>query len=402
MANTPNPIPSPSPEPEDSISLVRDNVLFRAQRAVGLIPPCGLGLVRRAIFYPLLAWVPLALWAAWTHRMLPGPLAEPLLAHYSIHARLLLALPVLIIGEGLAHTITTKLVPQFMVAGLVPESEVPRFREIARGILRLRDSVWPWLVIAIMIGAWLAVPESFHPHSEQHELAWAENPPTPGWGFGGWWYRNIARPLFQIALFAWVWRLVLLGLLLWRISRLKLQLAPLHPDRVGGLGFLEEFPRMMAPFAFACSVVLSAYWAHQIMYHDAHVAAFKLATAVFAIAMLLICLAPLAVFIPRLIRTRRHALLQYGPLVGEHSRLVHRRWIAREQVGDPPILRAPELGPTCDVATLYQGILQMRAVPIGKHALMGVVLPVLLPLLVLFSIEIPIGELLGKIAKGLL
>src|SRR5262249_51664456 len=161
------------------------------------------------------------------------------------------------------------------------------------------------------------------------------------------------------------WRIVLLGLLLRRISRLKLQLAPLHPDRVGGLGFVENIPRMMAPFVLACSVVLASRWAHEGVHHGAHVVDFKGLAIVFAIAMMVICLAPLAVFVPRLLHARHHALLEYGPLVGEHSRLVHRRWIVHEQVGDPPILEAPELGPVADVATLYQGVLQMRTLPIG-------------------------------------
>ena len=55
-------------EPE-TLSLVRGDVLFRLQRAIGLIPPDGLGLIRRALFYALLTWLPIAVWAFWRGRV---------------------------------------------------------------------------------------------------------------------------------------------------------------------------------------------------------------------------------------------------------------------------------------------------------------------------------------------
>jgi hypothetical protein len=386
-------------EAETAVSLVRDDPLYRAQRALGLIPSQGLGLLRRAIFYSLFAWAPLALWAVWTNRALPGEVAEPLLAHYAIHVQLLLALPVLILGEGLAHGITTELVPQFVASGVVPEGEVPRFREIIRDVRRLRNSTGPWLVIAVAIVGWLVMPRSIVP---MHELTWAEEAAHARRGFGGWWYVYVARPIFLVFLLAWLWRVVLLAVLLQRIARLDLHLAPLHPDRAGGLSFVQVFPRMFAPFAFACSSLLSARWAHEVVYHGAHVASFKVVAIIFAVAMLLTCLAPLAVFIPKLVKVRRRALFEYGALVGKHSWLVHRRWIARDDVAATPLLAAPELGPVADVSTLYEAVQRMRLIPIGKQALLGIALPVLVPLFALFIIEIPLGELLGKIAKGLL
>jgi hypothetical protein len=44
-----------------SFSLVRDDLLFRAQRAIGLVPCTGFGVGRRSIFYALVAWLPIAL-----------------------------------------------------------------------------------------------------------------------------------------------------------------------------------------------------------------------------------------------------------------------------------------------------------------------------------------------------
>lgn len=50
-------------ESEFEISLVRDDPLFRLQRRLRLIPAEGLGLVRRAVLFALLTWLPIAVWA---------------------------------------------------------------------------------------------------------------------------------------------------------------------------------------------------------------------------------------------------------------------------------------------------------------------------------------------------
>jgi hypothetical protein len=59
-------------------------------------------------------------------------------------------------------------------------------------------------------------------------------------GFGGWWLVYVARPIFIALLAVWLWRLILLFLLLKRIAALDLAIVPTHPDRSGGLGFTEN------------------------------------------------------------------------------------------------------------------------------------------------------------------
>ena len=46
-----------------ALSLVRDDLLYRLQRRIGLIPTKGSGIARRAVFWSLFAWLPIAVWA---------------------------------------------------------------------------------------------------------------------------------------------------------------------------------------------------------------------------------------------------------------------------------------------------------------------------------------------------
>ncbi len=216
-------------------------------------------------------------------------------------------------------------------------------------------------------------------------------------GFGAWWLIYVARPIFIVLLALWLWRLILLFLLLKRIAALDLAIVPTHPDRSGGLGFIEKLPAAFSLFAFAVSAVLASRLAHDVVYHGVHVQSLNLLVGVFLVLLVMLCLAPLTVFIPKLAAAKRRALLEYGALVGAHGRLVRRRWILGESVDEHPLLQAPEIGPVADTLSLYDAVTKMRAAPIGKTALLIIALPAALPMLALFAIEVPIKDLLQKI-----
>src|SRR5262245_27247517 len=102
-----------------ALSLVRGDALLRAQRAIGIVPREGLGVGRRALAFALITWALLAIWALVRGIALPGVVDEPPFQHFGIHVRCLVAIPLLIVAEGVSHGVTTRLLPQFLRAGLV-------------------------------------------------------------------------------------------------------------------------------------------------------------------------------------------------------------------------------------------------------------------------------------------
>ncbi len=114
-----------------------------------------------------------------------------------------------------------------------------------------------------------------------------------------------------------------------------------------------------------------------------------------------VALLPLLALAPALMAARARAIPAYAALVGEQGRLVHRRWILREPVEDTPLLDAPEIGPVADAAAMYDAVKHMRVVPIGKAAIMKVLVPIALPLVVVAALQIPLKELLLKLVKAL-
>lgn len=376
-------------------SLIRGDMLDRLQRAAHIIPRDGRdGVVRRMILYTLLAWLPLAAWAWANDRVFEASGGEPLLRHFGLHARFLVALPVLIFGERMAQGVMRRILPRFVSSGLISEEKVPAFAEVVAGMVRLRDSALPWVAIGGVILAAILIPQV---SQQLKELDWARE--GKGLGFGGWWYLCVSRPLMQIFLFGWLWRLVLVTVLLRRIVKLGLETVPTHPDGLAGLGFIESLPLGFLPMAFAMSCVLSGHAAHDVIYHGVHVASLRMQGIALGVVALGLCLAPLMSFLPVLKQTKRKALAEYGDFTAWHERLVHRRWIEGRKEEPNAVLDAPELGPSADVYALFNAVRAMRAFPLSSRSLMSFALPIALPMLAVGAIEIPIAELLGKVFK---
>jgi hypothetical protein len=394
---------SASPEQDDDISLFRNDPPFRWQQRMGLIPrDGGFGVGRRAVFWTAMAWLPIAVWAWWEGRALPeqGRAGEPLLQHFGVHARLLVAIPLLILAEAIAQRIMVRLFPQFVHAGVVGQTDVPRFRAVLRRTARLRDATLPWVIIVVAAVAWSFPGSVAH---RTHEVLWAaDGGPAPSLGFGGWWYVYAGRPIFVALLSGWLWRLVLLAVTLKRISKLDLVIVPTHPDRAGGLGFVERFPTAFSLVVFAAAIVVAAGWAHDAEFHGLDVRSLHPMMVAALVVALIVFLSPYLVFAGPLGRAKKQAILDYGALVARHGGAVRRKWILGDRAVDDPLLSVPEIGPVADTVSMYDAVQRMRPIPLRKTAVFAIALPVLIPFVGVLAIQIPLKQLLGQLVKGLL
>jgi hypothetical protein len=381
-------------------SLVRGDTFFRVQRALGLIPARGLGVARRVGLALLVTWVPLVIVAAMTDRLWPGTAAEPLLQHFGVHARFLLAVPLFIIDDAVAHGVLRELMPYFVRCGLVTGADRTRFTQIVRRIGAWRDGWRPWIVIAALVVAWTTVSPAMW---DTHELSWTlSDPPSPVLRFAVVWYRFVAVPIFEMLVLVWLWRLVVASALMWQISRLSLSLVPTHPDKAAGLGFLEVVPLAFVAPAFAISAVLSARWAHDVVYHEVALKSLLVPLGAFVVFTVLCLLAPLLVFMTRLWATRRQAMFDYGVLVGEHHRRLRRRWILGEALRDDAMLEAPELGSAAYSGRLFDAVSAVLPIPMSKRVLLAIVALIVAPLVPLVALEVHLGDALMKIVRTIL
>src|SRR5690606_17793055 len=129
--------PSLWQEPYD-FSLVLGGPLYQLWRRTYL---CGTVLEllgRRILAISLLAWLPLLVLSAWSGQALGGGAAVPFLLDVEAHARFLVALPLLILGELVVHVRMRPLVQEFLARQLVPACNRARFEAAVASALRWR------------------------------------------------------------------------------------------------------------------------------------------------------------------------------------------------------------------------------------------------------------------------
>ena len=89
-------------------------------------------------------------------------------------------------------------------------------------------------------------------------------------------------------------------------------------------------------------------------------------------------------------------------LVAQHGWAVRKKWILGDAKVEEPLLDAPEIGPVADTISLYEAVQRMRPIPLGRAAALAIAVPLLIPFIAVLAIQIPLKELLGGLAKGLL
>ena len=105
--------------PDGAFSPVDNELPLRWFRRLRIVPAGELGTGRRAVLLALLTWVPIVAWAAIAGRLLQVDAGEPLLQHYGVHVRCLLAIPLLVLAEAALHRAAQPLAAQFVSSGIV-------------------------------------------------------------------------------------------------------------------------------------------------------------------------------------------------------------------------------------------------------------------------------------------
>ena len=119
-------------------------------------------------------------------------------------------------------------------------------------------------------------------------------------------------PITQLLLYRWLFTIFLWIIFLRKISSLDLHLSSLHPDGMGGLGFLNYTQRSYFPVAFAFSCLAAGGLNNMIIFSETSIVDYKLLIGSLLIFVLLLFILPLLVFVPRLYAVKRKCFLTYS------------------------------------------------------------------------------------------
>ena len=267
-------------DPRD-FSLVLGGPLFQLLRRAHLTDDALALLRQRILVFSLLTWLPLLGLSALEGQALGGRAAVPFLLDVEVHVRFLVALPLLIVAELVVHQRLRFVGQQFLDRQLIPEHAMTRFETAIASVFRLRNSVLAEVLLIVFIYG-VGVLLIWRQYIVLGTTTWYAVPTAEGVQLSrtGMWYGYVSMPLFQFLLLRWYFRLFIWARLLWQVSRLDLRLEPLHPDRVGGLGFLSNTVYAFTPLTVAHGALLAGLIANRIFYLGAALLEFKIEIAV--------------------------------------------------------------------------------------------------------------------------
>ncbi len=388
--------------PEPNFSLVLGGPLYQLFLRTH-IGTNTLGLLhRRIIIITLFTWLPLLMLSFFTASPVAGAIKVPFIYDVEVHARFLLALPLMIWAELIVHQRINPMISQFVERDIIPAELLPAFQQIIASALRLRNSV----VIEVIMTL-LTITAGHYVWTHQLALAsptWFALPTATEQRLSpaGFWYAYISIPVFQFILLRWYFRLFIWWRLLWQVARLDLQLLPTHPDRAGGLGFLANSAVAFVPVLLAQGTLLSGMIANRIFYQGATLADFKPELALLTVFLVLMILGPLCVFSPRLMQTKRQGLREYGTLASQYVRAFDRKWLRDPPPVDEPLIGSGDIQSLNDLAGSYEVIKTMRLVPFDKAVVLQTAIVILLPVAPLLLTMISLEEMVKNLLSILL
>lgn len=384
-------------------SLVLGGPLYQLWRRTRLAGNALQLVRRRVVAIVLIAWVPLLiLSAAEGHAWRTGETGVPVpfLRDIETHARLLAALPLLIIAELVVHSRMRLLARQFVERGLISEPARPRFEAIIASAMRVRNSITiEVLLIAIVyvVGVGFVWRTQVALDIATWYGAGVNRVLQPT--LAGWWLGLVSLPLFQFLLLRWYLRIFIWTRFLWQVSRIQLSLVPTHPDRCGGLGFLSTISYAFAPLLVAQGCLLAGVIANQIFFDGASLREFKVEIAAMAAFMVFVVLGPPLVFAPQLSAARLVGLREYGNLAERYVREFDRKWVRGGAPPDEQLVGSADIQSLADLANAFEVVKGMRLAPVDLRTAIRLVIMTLLPLLPLTLTMISLEQLLDSMLK---
>jgi hypothetical protein len=389
-----------SDDSEGRFSLVAGGLFHAILRHVGWIGTDQLPTRGAAIGLALIAWLlPAVLELA--QSLVDGRTPDwRLLSDATVHARYLVAIWVMVATERYADGRLVLLTRQFRVARLLSAEVQPAFTAaLAVADRRSGSALAEGLLLAAAL-AWSSFIESYvvTQAGSSWEGSVIDGQVVLSWA--GQAARFVSNPLFLFLVLRWIWRFGVWTTLLFRISRLPLQLTPLHPDRSAGLGFLAIYPSIFNGFILALSAVIASSMLKELSLAEYNTQTISFALAGWIAINLIFFVGPLLVFVRPLYEVRERAWLEYGRVASQHHLAFHRKWITTARDGEE-LMGSSEPSSTSDLNASVQAVLDMRVVPVDRAALLQIVAAAGLPLLVVIATRMPLPDLVKWIVGAI-
>ena len=152
------------------------------------------------------------------------------------------------------------------------------------------------------------------------------------------------------------------------------------------------------PVLFAQGALLAGQIASRIFHNGQSLLSFKLTIVGFAGFFVAAVLAPLLVFIPKLVLAKRKGIGEYGAIASEYVMEFDQKWLAQERQRRE-MLGSADIQSLADLGNSFAVVRQMRAVPFATGDVVRLLVATLVPMAPLLLTIMPLEKLVTEAIK---
>jgi len=218
----------------------------------------------------------------------------------------------------------------------------------------------------------------------------------------GRWYMFVATPMMVFLFVRWGWRYIVWARFLRRTAKLNLRISHTHPDRCGGLAFIDIGHTAFAAIAFAASCMVAAAAANRILNEGAHIKDYQSVIIGFVVVSVAVGLAPLFAFLPTLVRAKRAGLIEYGRFGSRYVQAFEEKWVRSGAKPKEPMLGSSDIQSLADLGGSYERLDKMRVVPFDRRTAFAFASASAAPMVPLLLMVMPLREIVTLLFKTMM
>ena len=385
------------PERHPAVRPLGDGLFTSLLRLVRLDDNSPPGVRSRVVAVAMLAWLPLLLLVIAQGHLLQG-VAVPFVRDIEAHVRLLVVIPLLLVAEVEARNFQPAVVQEFPRRNLLPAGAMTRYEEAVAAGSRLRNSARAEAVLIVLVYA-VFMGIIWRHYGSLYASTWYAATTSEGSRLtpAGYWYVFVSLPIVQFLLLRWYLWIFAWARFMWQVSRIRLDLMATHPDRAGGLGFLESSGHIFGMVAVAHGAVAAGPIASLILFRGAALPEFAGELAMVVAWVICVVFGPLLFFAPQLVAAKKAGLFEYGRLADRYVREFREKWLDPRTRTNEVLVGSADIQSLADLGNAYGVVERMRLAPISYVAVIRLAAMTLLPAAPLLLTMVPFNELVLKL-----
>lgn len=355
-------------------------------------------LKRTAIGLIAITWIPLCILSLFEGTLHDTDLTISFFEDFSLHIRLLFVVPFLILIESFVDQAFIGYVKN--TDKITPDLHQPKFNRLLKQLNKLSDSYIPEIFFLVIIYSliyfnWDSLDifssgQNYLSHENTHQL-----------NLAGWYYLFVCAPIFQLLIFRWLWRWIIWIYSVIRISRMELQVDPLHADNMAGLEYINIVPLAFSYILIAISAIFSAHIGNDIVYNGALLTQYTIPILAYIFILPVILYAPLLLFLPFLVKAKIYGIQNFGNLIRRHNKDYKNVWIEGNGKAGEQLLGTMDNSSLNDINGSYGFVKDMQFIPINTKMILLSFIMNIIPYLPLVFTYYTANELFNDFLKSI-